>query len=229
MLTVDNQWGGRPGRAHDYGQIPWNRPSTVPSLSHFLHDISPFFPCCMWQQEDSFGCLTLRKVLRPSDNCEGYQEPVTGSVLSHKILTFAGLSYIFNGKGNFVLAKSDRHNFTVTGVFEELPDNPKTTSLTSVKVEDGMSPLIEFTLRPKDTQWRYALDVKVDQEKIFFDRYPQKIQTFPGVTLYTPVVVRNQSHVIAMFESGVGVECIIDEMGHMTTTVYLPGAYQVRA
>ena len=55
-------------------------------------------------------------------------------------------------------------------------------------------------MRPYWAQWRYKLDVLVDQEPIYFDRYPQKIQHFPGVTVYTPSNILNQSHVIAMFQ-----------------------------
>ena len=59
-------------------------------------------------------------------------------------------------------------------------------------------------MRPYWAQWRYKLDVLVDQEPIYFDRYPQKIQHFPGVTVYTPSNILNQSHVIAMFQVIIG-------------------------
>jgi hypothetical protein len=38
-------------------------------------------------------------------------------------------------------------------------------------------------LRPLIAQWRYKLDVMVDKVPVYFDRYPQKIQHFPGVTV----------------------------------------------
>ena len=60
--------------------------------------------------------------------------------------------------------------------------------------------LSKVRMRPYWAQWRYKLDVLVDQEPIYFDRYPQKIQHFPGVTVYTPSNILNQSHVIAMFQ-----------------------------
>ena len=40
-------------------------------------------------------------------------------------------------------------------------------------------------------------------------RYPQKIQHFPGVTVYTPSNILNQSHVVIMFQSGAGVEVLL--------------------
>ena len=38
-------------------------------------------------------------------------------------------------------------------------------------------------MRPYWAQWRYKLDVLVNARPIYFDRYPQKIQHFPGVTV----------------------------------------------
>jgi len=47
-----------------------------------------------------------------------------------------------------------------------------------------------------------------------------------GVTVYTPTNIQNQSHVIAMFESGAGVE-VIENKGHLTARVYLPMTFLV--
>ena len=38
-------------------------------------------------------------------------------------------------------------------------------------------------MRPYWAQWRYKLDILVNSRPIYFDRYPQKIQHFPGVTV----------------------------------------------
>lgn len=45
--------------------------------------------------------------------------------------------------------------------------------------------------------------------------------------MYTPTSIQNQSHVIAMFESGAGVE-VIENKGHMTARVYLPMTFLVK-
>lgn len=78
MMTADQKWGGRPARAHDFGQLPWNEANKVPSLSHYHHDVASFFPCCMWQHEQSWWCMTYRFERRPSQNCVGYQPPGVG-------------------------------------------------------------------------------------------------------------------------------------------------------
>jgi len=79
MMTADQKWGGRPSRAHDFGQLPWNEANKVPSLSHYHHDVAPFFPCCVWQHEQSWWCMTYRFERRQSQNCVGYQPPGVGN------------------------------------------------------------------------------------------------------------------------------------------------------
>lgn len=68
--------------------------------------------------------------------------------------------------------------------FEQLSNNHygeiKATILTAVAAKDNQSATVEIRLRPRDAQWRYKLDVFVDQHRIFFDRYPQKVQAFSG-------------------------------------------------
>jgi len=41
---------------------------------------------------------------------------------------------------------------------------------------------------------------KIEFVRKTFFRYPQKIQHFPGVTVYTPSNILNQSHVVIMFQ-----------------------------
>ena len=80
---------------------------------------------------------------------------------------------------------------------------------------------LKVRMRPPYAQWRYKLDVLVDGRPIYFDRYPQKIQHFPGVTVYTPSNILNQSHVVMMFQSGAGVE-VLENKHYMACRVYLP-------
>lgn len=45
---------------------------------------------------------------------------------------------------------------------------------------DNVSSVVEVRQRPIDAIWRYHLDVIVDGQRIYFDRYSQKIQQFRG-------------------------------------------------
>ena len=81
-------------------------------------------------------------------------------------------------------------------------------------------------MRQPYAQWRYRLDVIVDGRYIYLDRYPQKIQHFQGVTVYTPSNILNQSHVVIMFQSGAGVE-VIENKQYMAARVFLPWVFIV--
>ncbi|XP_075235234.1 sushi domain containing 2 mesh isoform X2 [Lycorma delicatula] len=228
MLSYDQQWGSRPRRSHNLGYIPWNEANKVPTLSQWFHDISPFYFCCLWQEEQAVGCETFRFERRPSQDCVAYQPPYVATVFGDPhVITFDNLAYTFNGKGEFVLvhADSEKFKFDVQGRFEQLSDNAdgpvRATQLTSVAARDNTSAIIEVRIRPPYAQWRYRLDVFANEKRIYFDRPALRTQHFPGVTVYTPLYILNQSEVIIMFESGAGVQ-VIENEGYMTARVYLP-------
>ena len=84
---------------------------------------------------------------------------------------------------------------------KDSPHGPVLAShLTSVAAKDNFSSTVEVRVRQPYAQWRYRLDVLVDGRPTYFDRYPQKVQHFQGVTVYTPSNILNQSHVVIMFQ-----------------------------
>lgn len=89
------------------------------------------------------------------------------------------------------------------------------------------SATIEVRLRPPHAQWRYRLDVFADGQRIYFDRQSLKFQHFPGVVVYTPTYILNQSEVIIMFDTGAGVE-VVENEGFLSTRMYLPWTYLVK-
>ncbi|XP_044731193.1 protein mesh isoform X2 [Chrysoperla carnea] len=228
MLSYDQQWGSRPFRSHNLGYIPWNEANKVPTLSQWFHDMTPFYSCCLWQEEQAVGCETYRFERRPSQDCVGYQPPGVATVFGDPhIITFDNLQYTFNGKGEFVLLRTNtpRIKLDVQGRFEQVGDNAlgsvRATQLTAVAARGNNSDTIEVRLRPKYAQWRYRLDVLANGKKVYFDRPSLKIQHFRGVTVYTPTYILNQSEVIMMFESGAGVE-VVENQGFVSARVYLP-------
>lgn len=46
-----------------------------------------------------------------------------------------------------------------------------------------------------------------------------------GVMLYQPAGIRNMSHIIAMFDSGAGVEIMVSPVGSLMLNVYLPNTF----
>lgn len=228
MMTADKMWGGNPHRAHNLGKTPFDEANKVPSLSHWYHDVIPFYTCCKWQGEQSPGCVTYRFERRASQDCVGYQPPTAATVFGDPhIYTFDDLPYTFNGKGEFVLVRVDsvRHKLDVQGRFEQISPNylqeAKGSMLTAVAARDNISAVVEVKARPIDAIWRYHLDVIVDGQRVYFDRYSQKIQQFRECVVYTPSNILNQSHVVIMFASGAGVE-VMENRGFLGTRIYLP-------
>ncbi|XP_055381254.1 protein mesh isoform X2 [Condylostylus longicornis] len=231
ILSYDVMYGARPKRAHNVGKMPWNEAGKVPTLSQWFQDIRPFFSCCYWQDEQAVGCETLRFERRPSQDCVAYQSPGVAAVFGDPhFVTFDNLPYTFNGMGEFVLARGNdgREKFEVQGRFERVANNVhgevQATHLTSVATRGNTTTVIEVKLRPPQAQWRYRLDVYADGQRIYFDRPSLKFQYFHGVTVYTPTYILNQSEVIIMYSSGVGVE-VIENSGFMTARVYAPWSF----
>ncbi|CAF4952161.1 unnamed protein product [Pieris macdunnoughi] len=234
MLSYDQMWGSRPHRSHDFGFTPYNEANKVPSLSHWFHDMIPFYQCCMWQEEQAVGCETFRFERRPSQDCVAYQSPgVAGVFGDPHIVTFDDLQYTFNGKGEYVLVRVDEPQLKldVQGRFEQVSRNiygpVNATHITSIVSASNNSVPIEVRLRPQHSQWRYRLDVFADGKRIFFDRPALRVQYFPGVTVYQPMYILNQSEIVIMFSSGAGVE-VVENKGYMTSRVYLPWTYMNR-
>ncbi|XP_066998795.2 protein mesh isoform X2 [Anabrus simplex] len=231
MLSYDQQWGSRPHRSHNLGFLPWNEANKVPTLSHWFHDMIPFYQCCLWQEEQAVGCETYRFERRPSQDCVAYQAPYVATVFGDPhIITFDGFEYTFNGKGEFVLLHADtaKAKLDVQARFEQVPENRygkvPATLLTAIAARGNMSSTIEVRLRPSHAQWRYRLDVIADNKRVYFDRPSLKIQHFRGVTVYTPTYILDQSQVVIMFQSGAGVE-VVENKGYMTARVYLPWSF----
>ncbi|XP_055535927.1 protein mesh isoform X1 [Wyeomyia smithii] len=231
MLSYDQMWGSRPRRNHNIGQMPWNEANKVPTLSTWFHDVRPYYSCCMWQDEQAVGCETFRFERRPSQDCIAYQSPAVAAVFGDPhVVTFDGLQYTFNGMGEFVLLRGNngQERIDVQGRFEQVPRNihgpVMATHLTSIAARGNTSTIIEVRLRPQYAQWRYRLDVFADQRRIYFDRQSLKFQHFHGVTVYTPTYILNQSEVVIMFSSGVGVE-VVENNGFMTARVYTPWSF----
>ncbi|XP_030753832.1 protein mesh-like isoform X2 [Sitophilus oryzae] len=231
MLSYDQQWGSSPRRCHNLGLMPYQEATKVPTLSQWFNDVVPKYLCCLWQDEQAVGCETLRFERRPTQDCVAYQAPgVAGVYGDPHIVTFDDLEYTFNGKGEFVLIKSNARldNIEVQGRFEQMDPNlygeVRATQLTSVVARGNSSTVVEVRRRPEYARWRYRLDVITDGKRVYFDRPSLKFQHFPGVTVYTPTYILNQSEVIMMFDNGVGVE-VLDNQGYMTARVYLPWSF----
>lgn len=207
VLTGDSIGGSTPDRAHDWGSPPYKRPPRIPGQSHWVYDVLSFYYCCLWSDNCSYYFKH-----RPSSGCRQYQPPSSAVVFGDPhFITFDGVSYSFNGNGEYTLVYSEMRNLTIQGRTEPVDETIKATKLTSVAMQELMSDVIEVRL----TNMSDGLQVLQNQKILDFTE--QSWMDLHGVFVFSP----SPTNVTVMFPSGAGVEVRFTE-GTMPTTVLLP-------
>ncbi|KAL7376656.1 hypothetical protein ABVT39_012807 [Epinephelus coioides] len=212
VLTGDSIGGSTPDRAHDWGSPPFNIPPRIPGQSHWVYDVLSFYYCCLW----SDNCHYYFKH-RPSSDCRRYQPPSSAVVFGDPhFITFDGVSYSFNGFGEYTLVTSRRKMLTIQGRTEPVSETSiKATKLTAVAMEEKLSDVIEVRL----ASGHNSLEVLQNQRTLSFSE--QSWMDLHGVFVFSP----SSTNVTVMFPSGAGVEVRLRE-GTMTTTVLLPEGFK---
>ncbi|KAM3867425.1 sushi domain-containing protein 2 [Diretmus argenteus] len=211
VLTGDSIGGSTPDRAHDWGSPPYRVPPRVPGLSHWLYDVMSFYYCCLWSDH-----CHIYFSHRPSSGCQTYQPPSAGVVLGDPhFITFDGLSYTFNGKGEYCLVFSPDKELSVQARTEQVKlkngTSAKATRLSSVAMKEKASDVIEVRL----AEHQDHLQVLRNHKAVSFTE--QRWMDLQGVFVFSP----SPQNVTVMFSSGVGVEARRQE-GTMAVTVLLP-------
>ncbi|XP_055381358.1 protein mesh-like [Condylostylus longicornis] len=230
LSFYDTMYGSRPKYSHDIGKGLTCDNRQIPTLSQWYNDNRPYFSCCYWQNNNkSNDCKRLRFERRPSQHCSKYKPPIVASILLNStIQTINNKVYKLNSLGEYVLAKGKINNnqFEVQGRFQTIGKGNNETCLTSIAITNGnKNNNIEVKIRPPHAQWRYKLNVYAGGNLIYFDRPNMKFQYFDGTTVYTPTYNLNQSEVIIMHSSGVGVH-IIENSGQMKSKIYIPESFK---
>ncbi|KAM6965430.1 sushi domain-containing protein 2 [Aplochiton taeniatus] len=131
------------------------------------------------------------------------------------VLTFDGLSYTFNGKGEYTLVHSPDKDLFVLGRTEQVKLQNGTfanaTQLSSVAMKERNSDVIEVRLGENPNHLQVLRNHKI----LSFTE--QRWMDLDGVFLFSPCL----QNVTVMFYSGVGVEVRRRE-GTMALTVLLP-------
>ncbi|XP_040010330.1 sushi domain-containing protein 2 isoform X2 [Xiphias gladius] len=215
-LTGDSICGSTPDRAHDWGSPPYGEPPRVPEYSHWLYDVMSFYYCCLWSDH-----CHIYFSHRPSSGCCNYQPPKAGVVLGDPhFLTFDGLSYTFNGKGEYYLVSSPDKELSVQARTEQVKLKngalARATWLSSVAMREKTSDVIEVRLAEG------RLQVLRNRKVLPFakDEMEQRWMDLHRVFVFIP----SPQNVTVMFLSGVGVEVRVHE-GIMAVTVLLPSDF----
>uniref|UniRef100_A0A3Q1GMK7 Sushi domain containing 2 n=1 Tax=Acanthochromis polyacanthus TaxID=80966 RepID=A0A3Q1GMK7_9TELE len=211
VLTEDSVGGSTPDRAHDWGAPPFKKPPRIPGLSHWIYDVLSFYYCCLW----SDNCNYYFKH-RPSSDCRRYQSPSSAVVFGDPhFITFDGVSYSFNGKGEYTLVTSEYTQLVIQGRTEPVEGETWTTTMTSVVMKEPLSDTIEVRL----ANGHKSLEVLHNQRTLSFSE--QSWMDIRGVFVFCPT----STNVTVMFGSEAGVEVRLRE-GTMTTTVLLPEEFK---
>ncbi|XP_067340597.1 sushi domain-containing protein 2-like isoform X2 [Channa argus] len=212
VLTADSIGGSTPDRAHDWGSPPYKRPPRIPGQSHWVYDVLSFYYCCLW----SDNCHYYFKH-RPSSDCRRYKSPSSAVVFGDPhFITFDGVNYSFNGKGEYTLVTSAEKKLTIQGRTEALNGNTiNATKLSAVAMYEAFSDVIEVRL----VSGQNSLEVLQNQKTLSFTE--QSWMDLHGVFVFSPT----STNVTVMFPTGAGVEVRLRE-GIMTTTVLLPEEFK---
>ncbi|KAM9735093.1 sushi domain-containing protein 2-like [Menidia menidia] len=211
VLTADSIGGSTPDRAHDWGSPPYRKPPRIPGQSHWVYDVLSFYYCCLW----SDNCHYYFKH-RPSSDCRRYQSPSSAVVFGDPhFITFDGVSYSFNGKGEYTLLTSAEKRLTIQARTEPVNGTIKATKLSAVAMREASSDVIEVRLVSGNT----GLEVLHNQKALSFSE--QSWMDLHGVFVFSP----SSTNVTVMFSSGAGVEVRRTEET-MMTTVLLPEEFK---
>ncbi|XP_035514372.1 sushi domain-containing protein 2 isoform X1 [Morone saxatilis] len=209
VLTGDSIGGSTPDRAHDWGSPPYREPPRVPGYSHWLYDVISLYYCCLWSNH-----CQIYFNHRPSSGCCNYRPPRAGVVLGDPhFITFNGLNYTFNGKGEFYLVSSPDKELSVQARTEQVKLKngtlAKATWLSSVAMKENASDVVEVRLAEGHLQ------VLRNQKVLPFTE--QRWMDLHGVFVFGP----SPHNVTVSFRSGASVEVRVHE-GIMAVTVLLP-------
>ncbi|XP_038589592.1 sushi domain-containing protein 2-like isoform X1 [Micropterus salmoides] len=212
VLTADSIGGSTPDRAHDWGSPPFRKPPRIPGQSHWVYDVLSFYYCCLW----SDNCHYYFKH-RPSSDCRSYLSPSSAVVFGDPhFITFDGVSYSFNGKGEYTLVTSEKKKLTIQGRTEPVNGTMiKATKLSAVAMKEESSDVIEVRL----VIGHNSLEVLQNQKILSFTE--QSWMDLHGVFVFAPT----STNVTVMFPTGAGVEVRLRE-GTMTSTVLLPEEFR---
>ncbi|XP_071503248.1 sushi domain-containing protein 2-like [Diadema antillarum] len=139
VYSGDSYYGSFSHRTTTNGVPPYNSPGTVPQMSTWLNDIIPYYTCCI------FGDLCeYYQQYRPTRDCRWYEVPRMAVIFGDPhIVTFDGVEYTFNGKGEYILMQSTndaQNRFVMQGRTEQMPnwegDIVRATRLTSIVMKE---------------------------------------------------------------------------------------------
>lgn len=117
IYSGDSYQGSTPDRSHLWGAAPYNTPNLarakVPAMSHSIHDIIPFYYCCLLTND----CDKYMSV-RPTKSCTEYWSPKQGMrTCCHIVIHQITLAFVLSaGKTELLLGRDNSDATINTGL-----------------------------------------------------------------------------------------------------------------
>ncbi|XP_033100065.1 sushi domain-containing protein 2-like [Anneissia japonica] len=183
LLNIqDYMYAGFSHRRHYKAMTPHGVSGQVPYLSHFAADILPYRYSCFYSQQEY---CTSFKIRRPSDDCTGYVPPrIGGGNGDPHIRTLDGISYTFNGHGEYTLVEALNGRFVMQSRTEPITGT-YASRFTAIAAEFNGTDSVHIGLSE-----RRGLDVRIKSERgwqlIDFECDLSDFWDFNGMSVYKP-------------------------------------------
>ncbi|XP_013393861.1 sushi domain-containing protein 2-like [Lingula anatina] len=193
LNVADNHGGGTMDISYYKG---CRNPAVVPYISHFYTDLRPHAWCCH-SSGDKALCSETYMERRPSHDGRGYQppRPATGFGDPH-VVTLDGLSYTFNGIGEYSLVESTNQTFTCQGRTKQVDGQNGEQGLASVWTALAMRGHNTSRVQVSYSKL-WGMEVFVDNDMIDFDEVGNIVPGIEGIEIEK---VANESKAYISFE-----------------------------
>ncbi|VDI44766.1 Hypothetical predicted protein, partial [Mytilus galloprovincialis] len=228
MFNGDSYQGSSSDRSNPAGLFPYQRPKTVPSVSHMLHDVSPYYYCCLWSSNEYCNLYTE---LRPTVDCTKYIPPTPGIIFGQgHIRTFDGSSHRICAEGDFILMTIQAPELEKVIVQGRFSDNVvhidgmlnNSFTLTNLAVEVGVLDTVEIRLRPPLLgRQKSHLEVVVNNKYIYFNTRSTRWQDFDKFSVMNTNRLNPEEHsnFTIILKNGMGIQVAAKD--HIMTALFM--------
>ncbi|ELU14025.1 hypothetical protein CAPTEDRAFT_222578 [Capitella teleta] len=217
MYSGDSVGGSTAHRSSPSGRFPYGEASLVPSLSHWMLDLVPYFSCCKWQT-DMQDCYDRYMPARPTQDCKYYEPAAHASAFGDPhYITFDGTKYTFNGRGEFYLLLVEGANvlgnevsFRLQARMQQPPTftwgQVKATYMTAIAMQVNSGPKVTVEVNTWSRQEHLA--IRVDNQLLNFTypyMYWQEFEDFI-ITTNDPHDQLTYSNFTITYRYGIGIQ-----------------------
>ncbi|XP_052094724.1 sushi domain-containing protein 2-like isoform X4 [Mytilus californianus] len=228
MFNGDSYQGSSSDRSNPLGMFPYQRPKSVPSVSHWIQDLSPYYYCCLWS---SYEYCDMYTKLRPTVDCTRYTPPTPGIIFGQgHVRTFDDSSHRICAEGDYILMTIQAPELEQVIVQGRFSDNVvpidgmlnNSVTLTNLAVEVGVLDTVEIRLRPPLLgRQKSHLEVVVNDKYFYFNTRSTRWQDFEKFSVMNTNSVNPEEHgnFTIILKNGIGIQVAVKE--HIMTALFM--------